>query len=331
MNTLGISKELVSKISTYIHDNQPALFWDYRDELSNENIETLLGEDGLFNFEEELLSCNIDYMLDLKRESVKEYILTFREELESELGEEFVDSDEFEDGFIELFEDDISVDLNSDELIRMHQEEIFFYNTGLYVEAPIDKESIERSIYEIKEMLSIDTNELDEKLNELIINLFYGGELVIYFKSDITDILKMKESDMKSIRFSDNVSIAVIDTNGGSGFDVTIHHEFALPFKFENVFFEKSIKYNYTYAVCGLVEDWCSGTVYELVDIESDKEISNDLRASLDDDRKLSEKWKNTGECTFGDMDYTRHGEKSYSNEYPCGNRCLKCGTFWID
>lgn len=328
---MNISKELINKVKAHINNNQPGLYWDYNDGLSTDDIETILDDDGLLGFENELIESNSYYMLELKDEAIKEYISAFREEFVGELGEEVVDSDDFKDDFEELFSDDISVDPNADELIRKHGSEIFFYNTGLEIEEPRYDEGIKTSIDKIKKMLSINNDEFDKRLYELIENASYGGDLVIYFKSDITNMLGMQGSDMKSIKFSGDVSIAIIDTNGGSGFDTVIQHEFVLPYNFENIFFEKSIKYNYTYAVCGMVSDWCEDTAFELVDTKSDKEITNNLKASLSVDKELSKKWKETGECTFGDMDYSRHGSKTYINDYPCGSKCLKCGTFWID
>ena len=328
---MNISKELINKVKAHINNNQPNFYWDYDDELSTDNIETILDDDGLLSFENELIESNLYYMLELKDEAIKEYISAFREEFVGELGEEVVDNDDFKDDFEEFFSDDISINLNVEDLIRQQRDEIFFYNTGLEIEEPRYDEGIKTSIDEIKEMLSINNNEFDERIYELIQNAFYGGDLVVYFKSNIMNMLEMKKSEKESIKFSGDVSIAIIDTNGGSGFDTVIQHEFILPFDFENIFFEKSIKYNYTYAVCGMVSDWCEDTVFELVDTKSDKEITNNLKASLSVDKELSKKWKETGECTFGDMDYTRHGNKNYINDYPCGNKCLKCGTFWID
>ena len=328
---MNISKELINKVKAHINNNQPNFYWDYNEVLCVEYIETILGDDGLYEFENEVMDYNLDYVDGLKSDAIKEYISTFREELVSELGEEVVDNDEFKDDFEEFFSDDISINLNVEDLIRQHGSEIFFYNTGLEIEEPRYDEGIKTSIDKIKKMLSINNGEFDKRLYELIENASYGGDLVIYFKSDITNMLEMKESEMKSIKFSGDVSIAIIDTNGGSGFDTVIQHEFVLPYNFENIFFEKSIKYNYTYAVCGMVSDWCEDTAFELVDTKSDKEITNNLKASLSVDKELSKKWKKTGECTFGDMDYTRHGKKTYINDYPCGSKCLKCGTFWID
>jgi len=40
--------------------------------------------------------------------------------------------------------------------------------------------------------------------------------------------------------------------------------------------------------------------------------------------------YKNWG-CTFGDTKYSRHRNKKYINEYPCGSHCMQCGQFWID
>ena len=328
---MNISKELIDKVKAHINDNQPNFYWDYDEVLCVEYIETILGDDGLYEFENDVMYYNSDYVDGLKSDAIEEYISTFREELVSELGEEVVDNDDFKDDFEEFFSDDISINLNVEDLIRQQRDEIFFYNTGLNITNSYHVEDIAESMSGIKEMLSINNNEFDERIYELIQNAFYGGDLVVYFKSNIMNMLEMKKSEKESIKFSGDVSIAIIDTNGGSGFDTVIQHEFILPFDFENIFFEKSIKYNYTYAVCGMVSDWCEDTVFELVDTKSDKEITNNLKASLSVDKELSKKWKETGECTFGDMDYTRHGNKNYINDYPCGNKCLKCGTFWID
>ena len=38
-----------------------------------------------------------------------------------------------------------------------------------------------------------------------------------------------------------------------------------------------------------------------------------------------------SGGCTAGDMNMLRHRDVYYINNYPCGNKCPHCGTFWID
>ena len=84
---MNISKELINKVRAYINNNQPGLYWDYNDELSTDDIETILDDDGLLGFENELIESNSYYMLELKDEAIKEYISAFREEFVGELGE----------------------------------------------------------------------------------------------------------------------------------------------------------------------------------------------------------------------------------------------------
>ena len=52
---------------------------------------------------------------------------------------------------------------------------------------------------------------------------------------------------------------------------------------------------------------------------------------ALEREKELAEHYKKTGKCTFGDMNYSRHKNTSYRNDFPCGTKCADCGTFWID
>lgn len=59
--------------------------------------------------------------------------------------------------------------------------------------------------------------------------------------------------------------------------------------------------------------------------------LPKEEKESVKRERELDEKWRKTRGCTFGDMNYSRHADKEYINDFPCGSKCKKCGTFWID
>ena len=58
------------------------------------------------------------------------------------------------------------------------------------------------------------------------------------------------------------------------------------------------------------------------------KESKNAARNAQDAEYKRIFK---AGGCSAGDMDINRHRGVYYDNNFPCGNRCPHCGTFWID
>ena len=60
------------------------------------------------------------------------------------------------------------------------------------------------------------------------------------------------------------------------------------------------------------------------------KIVESETNKLLEQEKKYNDTWKK-GECTFGDMDITRHKNTPYQNDFPCGNKCTSCGTFWID
>ena len=334
MVELNLSEDLEKEIIAYIEKNQPEVYWDYNDELSKEQIEQIFKtKDGLNDVENEIWDRNIDYIFQLEDEAIKECMSEFEEKINAELNTE--DSEDWEDDFKEFCREYIGVDMNIKDLIRRTSEQVFFYDTceefgDQCFNSQMDKYN---DVRRIKKTLGIKTKDFDNQIKELLNNASYGGQLVVYFMADVQTLREcMNNATEKSmITFKRSVSVAITNTWNGSGHDITIKHDFELPFNPENLFYEDTINYNYSWEVCGMVHDWCDGTDWGFrTKTRKQRVAKSSLNAAIDKDRELKRIY-DSGKCTFGDMDYKRHRDIKYINEYPCGSRCPHCGTFFID
>lgn len=182
------------------------------------------------------------------------------------------------------------------------------------------------------------TDKYDARIEMMIRQASYGGQLVIYFRESIDCLIgdydeNGKQFEPTTIKFTSPV-IAIIDTSGGSGDDCWLEgHEVSMPLVRNNLFVCKCVKYSYTYEVCGMVSDWCDSTVVHWSEkplkTKSTIEPSN-LNDAMERQAALDQIYK-AGGCTSGDMNITRHRDVKYINDFPCGNKCTKCGTFWVD
>jgi hypothetical protein len=238
---------------------------------------------------------------------------------------------DFFDEIRESLEDRDDSDPISD-LIRNTGDIIFFYETGISTSG-YDGSKAEHRLEKkkIKKLLSITSDEFDKEIESMLCDASYGGQLVIYFRERLDKLITTEE--YSHIRFT-NATIAIIDTAGGSGGDCYLpKHSFTLEFKRDNLFVEKSVHYNYTYQVCGMYEDWCDSTKFEFLTLPkkgTKKVKESKIAPHMQREKFLNAVWAK-GICTPGDMNMNRHKETQYINEFPCGTRCKKCNTFWID
>lgn len=319
-------KERKDEIILYIEKHQPVYYWDYNDELSDEQINNLISSDeGLFNVSNEIIDGNLDYEYDLHKELIKQIIERFN----------FNDALEYDEEFEDFCSDNICIDINIDRLIDNTRNIIVFYETGIQIGGygQTEKERL-NELKQIKKYLKIKLSDKthDEVLIDMLDCASYGGQFVIYFKVDIKELIDNKSN---SIQFKNTVTIAIIDINNGSGGHCTVNNvEFTVPFHKEKIFFENSIKYNYTFAVCGMDSDWCEDTQFEFINKRHIKTTKDTKHCSIGNTIRIDAEYNKvfkSGKCSFGDMDMKRHQKVVYINEYPCGNRCLDCGTFWVD
>jgi hypothetical protein len=227
------------------------------------------------------------------------------------------------------------------DLLRNTTDPVAFYETDLSLCEPYDAEDVKKSLRSIKKTLKIPAknHEYDAKLRVMIEQAGYGGSLVIYFSmTDIEGMINLYPGESISdvmIKFT-NPMIAIIDTFNGSGDSTDLKgYSFSLPYNPELVYLDKCIKYNYTYAVCGMSWDWCGCTDISFYKTGkknkiAPKPIGSSIADHLAQEKMFNEAFK-AGGCTFGDMDLNRHRNTYYLNEYPCGTHCPHCGTFFID
>lgn len=307
------------------------VYVDYQDTLENslENVQEAIQNQDICILDE---AINQEWLIDSINSSVDYIIKELKTELENEY--EFDDNeldDLIENNLDELryaIEDkDISTPLK--DLMRNTREIVFFYDTGTYFEeSGFDENMFNDNMTLLKDVLQITDDTYDKDLICMLSQASYGGRLVIYFRSDIDDLMQLEGK--KSVKFT-NPLIAIIDTYNGSGDHTDLYkHSLTLSLNPKNIFIDKLIKYSYVYKVCGLCESFCDCTKVEFVQNDSPMVVSSSLYAEIDVENEYIKAYKNGG-CTAGDMDIQRHKNVYYLNDFPCGSHCPKCGTFWID
>lgn len=322
MKYMGSKKKIIK----YINDNQPELYWDYRDELSIEQIDAILSnQDVIMDIENELYEYNISYIIELEDELIKDIIEEFNIKFKTEKEKE---------EFKYFCRDYIRTDVNINELIDREKVILFYetdYNVGETWSLNDKEERDELRL--IKKALKIPwrDKEYDNALLMMFRQASYGGTLVIYFYTTLSEILP--DIDKNTLCFKD-MHVAIINTYNGSGDSCFLKRDkyVKFPSNRDKISYENTIHYNYSFDVCGMVEDWCKGTQFYFCN-----KTHNNIKLEPSEQKKLKEinrKYQETydkGGCTFGDTDINRHRDTYYLNEYPCGTHCPHCHQFWID
>ena len=236
----------------------------------------------------------------------------------------------------DFIEDKIRENASGDiieDVMRNTSKIVCHYDTGYEMDSDSwswNSKRINQELRDIKKFLKIKNKDYDDRIKTMICQASYGGNLLIYFELDELDKF-IRTENFNSVKFK-NAHIGIIDHHGGSG-DITElnGHEFTIDYNPKNLFLEKTIKYNWTYSIAGMVRNWCEDTIVEFSKRKQRlKIVKSETNKLLEQEKKYNESWKK-GKCTFGDMDITRHKNTPYQNDFPCGNKCTSCGTFWID
>ena len=254
-----------------------------------------------------------------------DYLEETRKNMEADnLAGEF---EEHEDEIRELIYDRNDSDPVKD-LIRNSSVTNFFYSLGVEISGyltgcSLRGESVAMACHKVRRALHLKKGEFDEKIEELVENATYGGELRIYFNAMFDRLIsKDPENDFKSIRFHGNVVVAIADSRNGSGHHVRIPLDITFPFRRENLFVDSQVHYSYANEVCGMTNDWCDSTKWETGMIPFTGSVRKSRMAEYKKQEAAYEQTFRSGKCTFGDMNYKRHRDVRYSNEYPAGCRC---------
>lgn len=213
-----------------------------------------------------------------------------------------------------------------------------FYSLGVEIDGYHDSwcggyrgESEAMACYKIRRALKLKKGQFDDRISELVQNATYGGELRIYFNAMFNELVSDEDKDFKTIRFHGDVVVAVADSHNGSGFDTTLPLDITIPFNRDNLFVDSQVHYSYASEVCGMCHDWCDSTRWELGMKSVKKAIkSSKMAAHVQQEAQYAATFK-AGGCSAGDMKMSRHRGVYYDNNFPCGNHCPHCGTFWVD
>jgi hypothetical protein len=312
-----------SDVENWLENEYPRgvdlIYIDYRDVLSADDIQEVI-KNGYLE--------NDMWMNDAQYDSIYELKNRCEEELEGEM------SEEAEEVFKEwCFEHDTSNPLK--DLLKNSGSHLFFVETEDYSEENTDTETVQRQIKEFSKKYA--KNEEQAKEIRYVMNeQFYASPVSFYFYADVEDVYETVQNAKDDEYITINGAyFSTIDRVQGSNwlgnegcFKIAVTKKQFI----DTVFLDKAKGNGYSWDEIAGQTGYDEASVYS-GEVKADTTIIN---AKVSDDilreRRLQENWDKTKKCTFGDMKWERHtGEKAYSNNYPCGNKCEDCGTFWID
>lgn len=275
-----------------------------------------------------------EWYAEQEYENLHEYLADIRKKMEKDgkSSEYVLHKEELEDLLYERNTAD-----PTDDLIRNTSATNMFYSLGVEINAYTygrneRGESKAMSRHKVRRALKLKKGQSDDKIEELLDNAPYGGELRIYFNARFSSLVTCDErNDFRHIRFHGNVIVAIADSRNGSGYHVRMPLDITLPFRRNNLFVDSQVHYSYADEICGMPNDWCDSTRWET----GMRTMRGNLRKSrMEEHQKQEARYEKKfreGSCSFGDMNYKRHRNIHYIDTFPCGSQCPHCGTFWID
>lgn len=292
---------------------------DYRDCIEDPDAQQEIVATGFAN--DYMESCNFH---DQEWEAI-DYI-------KKELFSEF-DVDDIEDEINEwCWEHNTSDPLK--DMVKNSGSVFMYYDLDYYQEHQPwmqDEETRIESVKEIATHLGISYEENKEDLHELYVNAAYGGDLVLLFSADISEFYGQLKNKFVKL----NAHLCIMDRSNGSGDcqELRAKKAWNVPVIRSRFRVDEAVAgYSFSGDVCGLyrpafeTQMWFNDEDKDVTKINGELEISDTEKCEI----AYKEKWK-TGKCSFGDMNISRHTNTPYRNDFPCGNKCTECGTFWID
>mgnify|MGYP003592220014 CR=1 FL=1 len=328
MNVQTQLKELTLEvIKDNLQESYNLIYIDYRDNLDEQmdELQNSIINGNFYNFDDKIN----DWYYDSINDSINEEIHELKKALKTK-GYSLDNFEDFEDVVYDIiYERDNSNPLPA--LINNTSKTPIFFSLNMYIDEDLD--SIKRTLNKIKKILNIPfiNKEYDKDILYLLNNRCYGGHLGIFALPDFEDLL-----ENKPMKFEGDIQLAIVDYNNGSGWYTTLKN-FETPYYIfnKNIFIDETFKYNFSFAVCDMSSDWCKDCELiidkpketdKIINIKPNERLVSFIKNDIEYDKIFKE-----GGCSFGDINIKRHRNVEYINEYPCGNRCKDCGTFWID
>ena len=328
MNVQTQLKELTLEvIKDNLQESYNLIYIDYRDNLDEQmdELQNSIINGNFYNFDDKIN----DWYYDSINDSINEEIHELKKALKTK-GYSLDNFEDFEDVVYDIiYERDNSNPLPA--LINNTSKTPIFFSLNMYIDEDLD--SVKRTLNKIKKILNIPfiNKEYDKDILYLLNNRCYGGHLGIFALPDFEDLL-----ENKPMKFEGDIQLAIVDYNNGSGWYTTLKN-FETPYYIfnKNIFIDETFKYNFSFAVCDMSSDWCKDCELiidkpketdKIINIKPNERLVSFIKNDIEYDKIFKE-----GGCSFGDINIKRHRNVEYINEYPCGNRCKDCGTFWID
>lgn len=308
------------------YPNGPDMVYiNYNDQLSPEQIEQIIQE-GRESIEDNFF----DWINESSNQYIDEIVMP-----SINVTEEENETDYIYDFIVEwCYNNDASTPLED---ILRNSSYLLYYDCNFSLsELSNDEinEDIKHGVKAVKDILGIKRlSKANREAIELMIEqAFYGGDITLLLTTDkysMTTLLDIQTSNTLTV---ENPVVCIMDRAGGSGDFTTLEGvTVTIPFNYKNLHSDIGNNGYSIQDVFGTIGD-IGATKWQIQEREGKKQalVNNEEQARINKEKQYEETYKNGG-CTFGDMNIKRHQDTPYINDFPCGNKCTKCGTFWID
>ena len=265
-----------------------------------------------------------DWFCDASYEST-DYIL--KENFTTKELEEW-DSDDRQDILDWLQNHDTSTPAES--LLRNTGSKLFFYDTGLEIpEYPSyggGDTFLNKHAKRIANKLKIDFEKHKKSLRSIIANACYGGKLVLIFYTKPSDMFGGDKCN--AIKFP-KAQLVIMDRDQGSGDSETIDEEVILPFNRKNLWIDSEAG---GYSIDSVFGFYLPAFEQNPAYVYMNK-IRKTKATALQAEKSKYDAWDadlKKGICHFADPRFNSH-DTEYIMNFPMGNKCKRCGRFYID
>lgn len=266
---------------------------------------------------------NQDWQFDMQHETILEVIKNYQEEIKAdEL------SEEVQEAMREwLFEHDVSNPTK--QLLKNTGNKLFYIDTVDYSEE--DKKNWKKLKVKYGK-----TEEQKKEIDYVINEQFYGAPISFYFYANPFDVFDAIHNNNNKYIVINKAYFSTIDRVQGSNwlgekaiFKIVIPKDNFI----ENFFVDRAKGTGYGWYDMSGQSDYAEASIFVSKTKSKDAIlIKTETTEAQKREKLLQDNWDKTHKCMRGDMNWNRHvGDKPYKNEYPCGNTCETCGTFWID
>lgn len=221
------------------------------------------------------------------------------------------------------------------DLLRNTSEQLFFIETEDTAEVYGDTSDAIEQMQELKKKYA-KTDEQETEIEHNLTEQFYSAPVSFYFYADVAKLVEAIHSNTEPYIVIDGAYFSTIDRVQGSNwlgdkgiFKIAIKRE-----DVEKIKLDKAKGTGYGWDSIAGQSSYDEASVYSMAELKPDTLIVDVYESEASKrEKRLVENWEKTKTCTAGDMNYNRHNkaDQHYINNFPCGTKCDKCGTFWID